>query len=115
MFADCLTWVGILRDPQLQGYWGLVLKNLKLGEESIMEDPAAAIIDTGTSMIVGPFEDVGAIAAEIGALCIRFVGETTTDPEMEEVRLAQLHSSIVADSVVSVSMVVVVSIHGLVV
>lgn len=110
MFADCLTWVGILRDPQLEGYWGVVLKNVKLGGDSVMDQSAAALIDTGTSMIVGPFEDVGAIAAEIGALCIRFIGETTLDPEMEEVRLAQqsaLHSAIVVRLVVFVTVVVV--------
>lgn len=50
------------------------LKNLKLGVASVLETKATAILDTGTSMIVGPYADVGYLADMIGAWCVALVG-----------------------------------------
>ena len=42
---------------------------------------APAILDTGTSMIIGPFDDVAYLANEIGALCVSFSGPDSTSVE----------------------------------
>lgn len=56
----------------------MVLQNIKLGAESVLMRPAPSILDTGTSMIVGPFEDVGLIAETIGAECVVFTDPSST-------------------------------------
>lgn len=55
------------------------MKNLKLGSRSMLDKPSSAIIDSGTSMIVGPYEDVGEIASEIEAVCVKFIGDGNSD------------------------------------
>lgn len=59
---------------RVDGYWSVDLVNLKLGGSSVLETKATAILDTGTSMIVGPYEDVGYLADMIGAWCVALAG-----------------------------------------
>lgn len=55
----------------LSDFWTVVLKDLKVGSESMLRSEAVAAISTGTSMVVGPHSDVGALAKNIGAVCIK--------------------------------------------
>lgn len=63
----------------MRGYWGVEMKDVKIGSHSVLEGPAAAILDTGTSMIVGPYDDIGYIAAHIDAYCIQFTGISSSE------------------------------------
>lgn len=56
----------------LSEYWTVVLKDLKVGSESVLRSEAVAAISTGNSLVEGPHSDVGALAHKIGALCIKF-------------------------------------------
>lgn len=71
--AGCIQWIPVAQDPALQGFWGVVLRDLRLGSATVLRMSSAAILDTGTSMIVGPYDDVGYLASEIGAQCVKFV------------------------------------------
>ncbi|XP_076046137.1 lysosomal aspartic protease-like [Oratosquilla oratoria] len=53
------------------GYWQYTQENIKVGEK-VMDfcAPCEAIIDTGTSLIAGPKDDVKALMKEIGAIHI---------------------------------------------
>lgn len=57
-----------------EGFWSAVLQDIKVVSGSVLRSPATAIVDTGTSLIVGPFEDVAYLATEIGATCLCFSG-----------------------------------------
>lgn len=68
------------------GYWSVVLQNVKVGSESVLRTKASAILDTGTSMVVGPYQDVGYVANMIGAYCVAFSGYSSSSVTMVRVR-----------------------------
>lgn len=68
------------------GYWSVVLQDVRIGSESMLRSSASAILDTGTSMVVGPFGDVGFIANAIDAYCIAFSGVSSSS--VSEVRIS---------------------------
>ena len=52
-------------------YWSVVLKDLKTGSDSVMGGKdATAFLDTGASLIQGPYDEVALLAKKIGATCI---------------------------------------------
>ena len=63
------------------GYWSVVLKDVKVGSESMLRGEATAVIDTATSLVVGPKEDIGAIAGKLGAYCIKFPDASASETE----------------------------------
>lgn len=75
--ADTTSWSG--------GFWSASLQDITVESGSVLRSPASAILDTGTSMIVGPFEDVAYLADEIGATCVAFSGPDSSS--VEEVRV----------------------------
>ncbi|CAN0147112.1 unnamed protein product, partial [Laminaria digitata] len=77
-YEGCLEWVDIAAVGVPSGYWSVVLQNVKIGSENVLRSSAPAILDTGTSMVVGPFNDVGFIADAIGAYCIEFMGASSS-------------------------------------
>lgn len=39
---------------------------------------ATAVLDTGTPLIEGPYDDVGALAEKIGAVCVTFASSSAS-------------------------------------
>lgn len=74
---DCLQWVGISNN-RVDGYWSVDLKALKIGETSVLRNEATTILDTGSSVVVGPYDDVGYLADFLGAWCAGFAGSFST-------------------------------------
>lgn len=46
-----------------------------------LSSEATAVLDTGSSLIAGPFDEVGAIAAKIGAVCVRYLSGSESSAE----------------------------------
>ncbi|KAF6211039.1 hypothetical protein GE061_014152 [Apolygus lucorum] len=61
--ADEINWVPITK-PQ---YWQFNMDSVQIGSQLSVGSNAAAIADTGTSLLVGPQEDVESIANTLGA------------------------------------------------
>jgi len=63
-------------------YWEIALDNASAGDWHVTPNsdgkPTTAIVDSGTSLLVGPKKDVRALAATVGAKA-NFVGEYTID------------------------------------
>merc|ERR1719373_1456846 len=51
-------------------YWEVSLDAMKFGGKAVLSSPAKAIIDSGTSLLAGPKEQVGALARQVGATSI---------------------------------------------
>lgn len=66
----------------LDGFWSVVLKNIKVGSSAILNSEATGVLDTGASVIVGPHLQVGLLAAKIGAHCLKF---SDSSSDIEEV------------------------------
>lgn len=79
--TGCLEWVAVAESASPDGFWSIVLQNIYVGSSSVLRSPIAAIFDTGTSMIVGPFADVAYLAEEIGATCVYFTGIDSSSVE----------------------------------
>lgn len=75
----CLEWVDIAKSQVPNGFWSVVLINIKVGTSSILRSPVSAMLDTGSSVIVGPYEDVAYLANEIGAMCVAFTGSDSSE------------------------------------
>jgi len=65
-FSGDLTYVELTNET----YWQIEMENMKLGDDTIISSPMAAIIDSGTSLLTGPMDKVNAIAQKAGATCI---------------------------------------------
>jgi len=74
---DCLRWVS-LSYHRVQGYWSVHLKELKIGDEDVLRSEAIAILDTGASMIFGPYDDVGYLADALGGWCAEFTSSRSS-------------------------------------
>uniref|UniRef100_A0A146LVE6 Cathepsin E-B n=2 Tax=Lygus hesperus TaxID=30085 RepID=A0A146LVE6_LYGHE len=61
--ADQINWVPIT-SPK---YWQFNMDSVQIGDQLTVGSNAAAIADTGTSLLVGPQEDVQNIASALGA------------------------------------------------
>lgn len=79
--TGCLQWIDVAQSGFPDGFWSVVLHDINVGGSSVLRSSAPAILDTGTSMIVGPFEDVAYLANEIGALCVSFTGVDSSSVE----------------------------------
>jgi len=62
-FVGNLTYINVTNP----GYWAVPLDFIRLGDFLTMNLTATAIIDSGTSLLVGPEREVEAIAALLGA------------------------------------------------
>jgi len=49
-------------------YWQVALDGLKVGDASVSSRTASAIVDSGTSLLVGPQSDIEGIAKKLGAV-----------------------------------------------
>lgn len=63
------------------GFWSVVLKDVKVGSESVLTSEATAVLDTGTSLVLGPYADVGLLADRVGAHCVKFGGVSSSTVE----------------------------------
>lgn len=79
--TGCLEWIDVAQSGFPDGFWSVVVRNVNVGGNSVLRAPAPAILDTGTSMIVGPFDDVAYLAHQIGALCVSFSGADSSSVE----------------------------------
>jgi len=59
-------------------YWEIAIDDITLGGSSVTA-VRSAIIDTGTSLLVGPKSDVKALTKTLGATCSIFTGECMID------------------------------------
>eukprot|EP00903_Cladosiphon_okamuranus_P008049 g7763.t1 len=80
-YEGCLQWIDVAQSGFPDGFWSVVVHNINVGGSSVLRGQAPAILDTGTSMIVGPFGDVAYLANEIGALCVSFSGPDSSSVE----------------------------------
>mmetsp|Transcript_50225 Transcript_50225/g.99226 ORF Transcript_50225/g.99226 Transcript_50225/m.99226 type:complete len:395 (-) Transcript_50225:261-1445(-) len=51
-------------------YWQVSLDSMKFGGDAVVSSPSKAIIDSGTSLLAGPKEQVEALAKKVGALSL---------------------------------------------
>lgn len=79
---DSSKFVGDLTYVKLYSatYWSIVLESIEAGDfvHPTGDTPIIAIVDSGTSLIAGPTQDIKAIAAAVGAKP-NFAGEYTVD------------------------------------
>jgi hypothetical protein len=61
-----------------EDYWRIALDDVQIGGTSVSA-VKSGIIDTGTSLLVGPKKEVKAIAAKVGAKCSILTGECMVD------------------------------------
>ncbi|CAN0286520.1 unnamed protein product [Scytosiphon promiscuus] len=89
-YEGCLEWMPVseaqdetsdLPGSVPDGYWSVVLKDVKLGSNSVLRSEATAVLDTGTPLIQGPFDDVAVLAEQIGAMCLSF-GQYSSSTEV---------------------------------
>lgn len=88
-FAGCLEWVAISEEEWdtsvSTGYkpeilWSVMLKDLKVGSESVTGgQEATALLDTGASLIQGPYADVGLLAEKINAVCLQLEDQMSVE------------------------------------
>jgi hypothetical protein len=62
-----LHWVPLAESP---GYWAMGLDAVHLGTQDLQSQTHTAVMDTGTSLIIGPKRDVDAIAEGLGATAV---------------------------------------------
>lgn len=80
--SGCLEWINVTHSVSLpDGFWAVTLQDINVASGSVLRSPAPAILDTGTSMIVGPYDDVSYLANEIGATCVYIGGLESSDVE----------------------------------
>ncbi|CAM9301589.1 unnamed protein product [Pylaiella littoralis] len=81
-YEGCLEWINVTHSVSLpDGFWAVTLRDINVASGSVLRSPAPAILDTGTSMIVGPYDDVSYLANEIGATCVYIGGLESSDVE----------------------------------
>jgi len=75
-YSGCLSWhsnpVSSDKDKeasQLEEYWNINLDNVKVGDESIFANTKFAVLDSGSSTIIGPTYDVTEFMRSNGAKC----------------------------------------------
>lgn len=66
----------------------MVLIDIKVGSSSVLRSPVSAMLDTGSSVIVGPIDDVAYLANEIGAMCVAISGPDSSQVVAVSVRLS---------------------------
>ncbi|CAM9567639.1 unnamed protein product [Discosporangium mesarthrocarpum] len=71
-YEGCLEWMDLDVSHTASGYWAVRIMNFKVGDNDIIAHSVVGILDTGTAMIKGPYEDVGYLAYLAGAHCARF-------------------------------------------
>lgn len=62
----------------MDNYWSVHLKKLKIGDENVLRSEIIAILDTGASMIFGPYDDVGYLADALGGWCAEFTSSRSS-------------------------------------
>lgn len=83
-YEGCLTWhrLGQFQDAltgsTFEGYWDFALEEVKFGGSKISTSNLA-LVDTGSSYIVGPMDDIANIAAMNKAKCFNMI--YSNDPE----------------------------------
>jgi len=65
-YSGCLDWHDIGQDAQ--GYWSVNLDTVEVNGQ-LVSSASTAIVDSGTTLIMGPSADVGVIAEMNGASC----------------------------------------------
>jgi len=53
-----------------ESYWEVSLDAMKFGGDAVISSPQKAIIDSGTSLLAGPKDAVGALAQKVGATSV---------------------------------------------
>merc|ERR1719189_451447 len=66
MYTGQLMWVPVSSDT----YWEVNMPSMKLNGQSVTS-VTNAIVDSGTSLIVGPKSDVASIASSVGATLVQ--------------------------------------------
>ncbi|CAG9863992.1 unnamed protein product [Phyllotreta striolata] len=62
-----------------QAYWQVQMDKINIGSSAFCADSCDAIVDTGTSLLVGPSDEIDGINEAIGATMDTFVGAYTVD------------------------------------
>jgi len=74
-YSGALTWVPLTR----QTYWQIGLDNVIVAGVSVAQNVLQGIVDTGTSLMVGPVAAVKQLAAIVGAKKMILTGEYTVE------------------------------------
>jgi Eukaryotic aspartyl protease len=69
-YEGCLTWHNLLELQTGPAFWAFELTHLIVGN-TIVDSAAVAIVDSGSTFIVGPIDGIGQIAAMNRALCVQ--------------------------------------------
>ncbi|CAB9528383.1 Pepsin A [Seminavis robusta] len=73
-YEGCISWHELgqfsLRDGSVfQGYWDFKLDTVKLGDSPLSASSTLALVDSGSTYVVGPIDAVGYVAEQNQAVC----------------------------------------------
>lgn len=65
-YSGCLSWHDL---GKATGFWSVNLDGVRFGSQDVTMVPATAIVDSGSTLVIGPTADIGLIAEMSGATC----------------------------------------------
>lgn len=79
-YEGCIVWHELgqfnLHDgSQFQGFWDFKLETVKLGDQKLTASTSLALVDSGSSYIVGPVDAIGYVAEQNKAVCFTLEDE----------------------------------------
>jgi cathepsin D len=66
-YSGCLSWHDL---GPATGFWSVNLDGVQFGSQDVTMVPATAIVDSGSTLVIGPTADIGLIAEMSGATCL---------------------------------------------
>jgi hypothetical protein len=86
-YEGCLKWHDLgqfnLRDGSVfQGYWDFKLDTVKLGNNPLAASTPLALVDSGSTYVVGPVDAIGYVAEQNQAVCFTVDDDVNGDPQV---------------------------------
>lgn len=74
-YSGAITYLPVTR----KAYWQIKMDSVQAGSKTVCENGCQAIVDTGTSLLVGPSDEIKTINRAIGATKVPFTEEYMID------------------------------------